>query len=194
MGPHSHARLVRRTSATTRLCTRRGVPHTVRRSWVGKRHRVVNEWAWPRDSRMYVASYQARLLPPPRAHAPQLLIMRRWFFGGRRPGRFHHVMRATTLRRMTFSYHFIQWVWFRTIAEYGDIDVTVLSNVMVRRSMTCRATHHVMKSTRPSPPKNHLRIINSCGACARGGGRRPGYEAICMYVCMWPWPRAFTRV
>ena len=32
------------------------------------------------------------------------------------------------------------------------------------------------------PPKNHLRIINTYGACARGGGRRPGYEAICMYV------------
>ena len=27
------------------------------------------------------------------------------------------------------------------------------------------------------PPKNHLRIINTYGACARGGGRRPGYEA-----------------
>ena len=51
-----------------------------------------------------VASYPG-LLPPPRAHAPYVLIMRRWFFGGRRPpGRFHHVMRATTLRRMTFSY------------------------------------------------------------------------------------------
>ena len=29
------------------------------------------------------------------------------------------------------------------------------------------------------PPKNHLRIINTYGACARGGGRRPGYEARC---------------
>ena len=27
------------------------------------------------------------------------------------------------------------------------------------------------------PPKKHLRIINTYGACARGGGRRPGYEA-----------------
>ena len=25
--------------------------------------------------------------------------------------------------------------------------------------------------------KNHLRIINTYGACARGGGRRPGFEA-----------------
>ena len=55
-------------------------------------------------------------------------------------------MRATTLRRMTF----IQWVWFRIIAEYGDIDVTILSNVTVRRRAQlddmCRGTHHVMKS------------------------------------------------
>ena len=70
-------------------------------------------------------------------------------------------------------------MWFRIIAEYGDIDVTTLSNVTVRCSMTCRGTHHVMKSSRPSllPPKNHLRIINTYGACARGGGRRPGFEA-----------------
>ena len=25
--------------------------------------------------------------------------------------------------------------------------------------------------------ENHLRTINTYGACARGGGRRPGYEA-----------------
>ena len=61
--------------------------------------------------------------------------------------------------------------------EYGGIDVTTLSNVTVRRSMTCRGTHHVMKSTRPSPSENHLRIINTYGACASGGGKRPGYEA-----------------
>ena len=57
----------------------------------------------PTHTHTHIASYPG-LLPPPRAHAPYVLIMRRWFFGGRRPGRFHHVMRATTLRRMTFSY------------------------------------------------------------------------------------------
>ena len=43
----------------------------------------------------FLASYPG-LLPPPRAHAPYMLIMRRWFFGGRRPGR------AANLRRTTF--------------------------------------------------------------------------------------------
>ena len=56
--------------------------------------------AWRRISEivcMYVCiASNPGLLPPPRAHAPYVLIMRRWFFGGRRPGRFYHVMRATT--------------------------------------------------------------------------------------------------
>ena len=38
----------------------------------------------------------------PRAHVPYVLIMRRWFFGGRRPGRFHHVMSATTCHRASY--------------------------------------------------------------------------------------------
>ena len=37
------------------------------------------------DFAVCIASYPG-LLPPPRAHAPYVLIMRRWFFGGRRPG------------------------------------------------------------------------------------------------------------
>ena len=48
-----------------------------------------------------LASYPGHL-PPLRAHAPYVLIMRRWFFGGRRPGRFHHVMRATTCHRASY--------------------------------------------------------------------------------------------
>ena len=32
-------------------------------------------------------------------------------------------------------------------------------------------------STRLLPPKNNLRVINTYGACARGGGKRSGYEA-----------------
>ena len=39
-----------------------------------------------------LASYPGDLLPPPHVHAPYVLIMSRWFFGGRRPGRFHYVM------------------------------------------------------------------------------------------------------
>ena len=40
-----------------------------------------------------VASYPG-LLPPPRAHAPY--VMRRWFFGGRRPG-YEAMSRVYTL-------------------------------------------------------------------------------------------------
>ena len=36
-------------------------------------------------------------------------------------------------------------------------------------------THHVIKCTRP--PKILPRVIITYGACARGGGRRPGFEA-----------------
>ena len=41
-----------------------------------------------------------------------------------------------------------------------------------------RGTHLVIKCTRPSalPMKILPRVIITYGACARGGGRRPGFE------------------
>ena len=38
-----------------------------------------------------------------------------------------------------------------------------------------RGTHHVIKCL--PPPKILPRVIITYGACARGGGRRPGFEA-----------------
>ena len=93
----------------------------------------------------------------------RVIIMRGSIFWGRRPGRFHHVMRAMTLRRMTFSTrssHSVKWVWLRYIAK---VLLTLRRNTFKRhciRLMTCGGTHHVMNRPGLLPPKILPRVIN----------------------------------
>ena len=76
-------------NGTRRYLSRRSfpLPGPAQLSGSSPRSRVIRlpgRFPFPLPSVRPVASYPG-LLPPPRAHAPYVLIMRRWFFGGRRP-------------------------------------------------------------------------------------------------------------